>query len=90
MSNDKIFSKLEKIEERLDSIDITLTRNTVSLEHHIKRTDLLQDASHNLSAQLEPIKTHVTKVQGALQVFGAIAALATFILVILQIYKLLN
>jgi chromosome segregation ATPase len=88
MSNDRIYEKLDKIEERLNSIDITLERNTVSLEHHIRRTDLLQDSSQNLSAQLEPIKTHVTKVQGGLQLLGAIAAIAAFILVTLQIIDL--
>lgn len=45
----------EKILERLNSIDKTLERNTVSLEIHIKRTELLEE-------QMKKVSKHVTKV----------------------------
>lgn len=37
-----IVGKLDKLDDRLDAQNETLIRNTVSLETHIKRTDLLE------------------------------------------------
>ena len=65
MSNDN--SKFDKIELKLDGIsdDITeikviMARNTMSLEEHIKRTNILEE-------KLEPVEAHVLKVEGATQ-----------------------
>jgi hypothetical protein len=65
MSNDS--SKFDKIEMKLDGIsdDITeikviMARNTMSLEEHIKRTNILEE-------KLEPVEAHVLKVEGATQ-----------------------
>lgn len=50
--DERIYKQLDRIEARLDSTDATLIRNTISLEEHIKRTDLLEQ-------DLKPIKAHV-------------------------------
>lgn len=39
---DKIESKLDKMNESLHNIDVSMARNTESLEQHMKRTDLLE------------------------------------------------
>lgn len=49
--------KLERMDERLDSVDKTLAVNTESLREHIKRTSLLE-------AEVKPIKQHVQLVNG--------------------------
>ena len=50
-----IINKLDKVEEHLDDIKVTLVRNTADLEYHIKRTDMLQDTVSNLNKLVEPI-----------------------------------
>lgn len=42
-TTERLFHILEKIEARLDALDLTMIKNTVSLEEHIKRTNLLED-----------------------------------------------
>lgn len=57
---DKFDNKLDKIDERLDGMSTTLVRNTESLEHHIARTNLLEDY---VKKEIEPIKNHVQVVK---------------------------
>lgn len=75
----KISEQLEKLDSRLDSIDITLVRNTKDIETHIKRTDLLEQ-------ELGPIKAHVAVVslgfKGIAWFCAAIAGLAGFIYIL--------
>jgi len=47
----------------------TLERQVVTLEEHVKRTNLLEE-------KLAPVERHVAMVNGALKVVGAIATLA--------------
>lgn len=39
---DHIDQKLEKMADSLHNIDVSLARNTASLQEHMKRTDLLE------------------------------------------------
>lgn len=40
----------------------TLARNTVSLEHHIRRTDLLETSVDKLRTEFKPVALHVAIV----------------------------
>ncbi len=71
-SLDRIEDKIDTVVERLSSIDITLAKQHVSLDEHIKRTAMLENA-------LEPIKKHVNMVQGALKFITALAAIAAIV-----------
>ena len=64
---DKIESKVDKIDERLDHIAIILERqvmvsvqNTDSLKEHMRRTDLLEK-------KLEPVENHVSHITSAIK-----------------------
>jgi hypothetical protein len=57
---------LERIAERLTSMDITLAKQSVLLDEHIKRTNLLEE-------QIRPIQKHVAMVNGALKALGVLA-----------------
>ena len=63
----RIESKIDKVVDHLGSIDSTLAAQHESLKIHIKRSDLLE-------AQVEPLKTHVAMVAGALKLIGVIVA----------------
>lgn len=54
-NNDRLYQKLDNIDQRLDNVDVTMARNTVLLDEHIKRTNLLE-------AEIKPIKRHMDMV----------------------------
>lgn len=75
---DKIEAKIDKIQDRLSSIDITLAAQHESLKTHIKRTDLLE-------MKLEPAEKHVIAVNALLRVLGYSAIIVAIIEGILKI-----
>ena len=42
MSFERIEEKIDKLNETMTEIKIVLSKNTVDIAHHIKRTDILQ------------------------------------------------
>lgn len=68
----RLENKVDMTNEHLASIDITLAKQSIILEEHTKRSTALE-------AQVEPLKNHVERVNGALKfikVLGILAALA--------------
>lgn len=61
--------QLDKIHERLTSIDKTLVRQEGHLAEHIRRTALLED-------EIKPIKKHVGHVEGAIKLIGLLSIIA--------------
>lgn len=62
-----VISKLDKIDGRMDKMNETLIRNTISLEDHIARTNLLE-------AEIKPIKKIYSYLVAGCAVIGAIIA----------------
>ena len=65
-------TKLDKIESHLSKIDITLAKQQVSLDEHIKRTNLLED-------EVERNKAVINKAIGAvdfIKLVGVFAGIA--------------
>lgn len=84
MSNDtrleRVEDKIDKIGDRLGSIDSTLAAQHESLKQHMKRTDLLE-------AQLEPLKRHVAMVEGITRALGGLAVVAAVLEAIVQLLE---
>ena len=85
----KLDDRIEKLDEKQDrqtevlaEIQKTLAVNTESLAYHIKRTDQLEGRQELVEKSLEPIKTHILKVETIFKVVcwicGAIAGFASF------------
>lgn len=70
--------KIDKLDARLDSIDVTLAKQHEQLSIHIKRSDLLEQ-------QVEPLKTHVATVSGALKLLGSLALISGIAECVIQI-----
>lgn len=69
MSNDdRLYNTLEKMDQRLDNVDITLAKQSVVLEQHVKRTNLLED-------EIRPIKKHVDRVNAIMWLMSGILTL---------------
>jgi len=60
---------LKDLDKRVDSIDITLARQEVSLAEHIRRTNILEE-------KLEPVEKHVTMLNGVMKFLGISALIA--------------
>lgn len=73
-------AKIDKILEKVHSIERILDRNTDSLELHMKRTDLLEK-------KLKPVEDHVFMVNTGVKLLGAAAAVMGVIATFLKIYQ---
>lgn len=74
MSDTKlIMEQLNKMDERLDSIDKTLIENTKDLKYHIKRTDLLE-------ATVAPAVATDLFVRSVVKLIMALGAVVTFMI----------
>lgn len=65
-SFDRLESKVDKLQDSLVDIRETLTRNTTSLEYHIKRTDLLEKQVSNLPKRVLVIVSLLSGIAGLL------------------------
>lgn len=79
-----ILTKVDRLDTRQDEMDRTLVRNTVSLEEHVKRTNLLE-------AKIEPIEAHVIFMQnGAKWTAKIVAATSGLVGLVAGVYKLIS
>jgi hypothetical protein len=71
------------------AVDISAIK--VSLEYHIKRTNLLEEsvkiAKEQLASDMKPIRAHVTLVNNTLKLFGGFSILIGTIAAIMEIYS---
>ncbi len=74
----RIEDKLDKISERLNSIDITLTSQHESLKDHMRRTELLE-------IRIDPIEKVIYKRAGSIATGGYIASVIGLIAAIVEI-----
>lgn len=58
----KIDAKIDKMDDDLIEIKITMARNTLSLEQHMKRTDMLENIVEHNKKALDPIKVDVASI----------------------------
>jgi hypothetical protein len=78
----RILDKLDKLDSHLDNVDKTLVRQEAQLAHHIRRTELLEEA-------LQPIQKHVSMVEGALKFLGVLSVGVGVIVGIITIVQFL-
>jgi hypothetical protein len=72
MSDQRLLDKIDKIEEHLGKQEVSLARLTVSVEEHVRRSNLFEEA-------LKPVQQHVLRVEGALKLIGLLGILAALI-----------
>lgn len=82
---ERMLDKLDALDERLNKIEVTLERNTVTVEDHARRSDLLEMALEQIWDEIKPVQAHVDKVEGALKVFGGLCAAVGALAAILKI-----
>lgn len=80
--SNRLENKIDNIVEKIGNIDVTLGKQSVILDIHVKRTNLLE-------AKIIPLEKHVTVVNGVLKFVGLIAVFIAIIEGLLKILKLL-
>lgn len=83
---DKIEAKVDFIEEKISSIDITLAKQAKDLEHHIYRTELAEENINIIRQEMQPVKKHVALMDAGLKVMGALSSVAMFILGVVKLF----
>jgi hypothetical protein len=62
-----ILAKLDKMDERLDTVTITLVRNTEHLAEHMRRTAILEE-------DFKPVKAHVQLMNNVAKITSVVLA----------------
>ncbi len=62
---DRLEKKIDKVLDHVANHDVTAARQQVSLDEHIRRTNILEH-------KFEPVQKHVAMVNGALKVISAL------------------
>lgn len=64
----RALKQLDKLDEKLDSVDITLVKQEENLREHMRRTEILEEQHtifrSEIHAEINPIKSHVNQVKG--------------------------
>lgn len=91
MNNEKMIEralkKLDQIDERISSIDKTLERNTASLEVHIRRTEIAEDAIKDLRTDLKPVESHVSLMNGIFKAMSALGIITGLVIGAIKLFK---
>lgn len=83
---DKIEAKVDIIEEKISSIDVTLAKQAKDLEHHIYRTELAEQNLDLIRQEMVPVKKHVALMDASLKIIGALSSAAMFILGVVKMF----
>lgn len=82
---EKIDNKLEGVNERLTNLDVTSAKQEVSLENHIRRTEIAEESIEIIRGEMQPIKKHIHMVEGAFKLLGGISLVAGIVRVLMAI-----
>jgi hypothetical protein len=74
----------KEIREKLHSIDITLTKQHMTLEDHTRRSLANEKAVDLLAAELKPIRAHVNRMEGGLKLLGVISIISGIVFTIIR------
>ena len=75
----KIDTKLDRIDTRVDYLEVNSAEITADLKYHIKRTDMLED-------ELKPIKTKYEQMVGVGKFFGAVFAIVSVLETVIHLF----
>jgi hypothetical protein len=78
-------TKIDKVQEDISEIKITMAVNTASLEQHMELSRLNEEALNVLKTELKPIHEHVLKVNFVITILGALTVTAGAVYTVMQI-----
>jgi hypothetical protein len=84
---DRIEVKLEKLDEKTDHMMLVQEVQQKDLEHHISRTDLLQDEVAHLRKEMAPIRNAKGFMKVLVWIAGTVTAIGAAALTITAAFK---
>lgn len=89
---EKLSDKMDGLSEKIFSIERNVDRNTISLEEHIRRTNLLETQVGSLKQKHEDcpaVKAHSAKT-GMIAIVRDITVITAAILAVIQLFNILS
>lgn len=87
----RLYLTLDRIEKRMDSVDVTLIEQHISLKEHMKRSDLLEKKQERdrkeIEDQVKPVVSHVQLVNAGLKLFGLFCGVISIVAGVLKIVE---
>lgn len=71
-------NKLDRIEGKISSIDMSISEIKTDLKYHIKRTDLLE-------IEIKPLKEKYLQLEGVMKFMAAVFAIVAFVECLIKI-----
>lgn len=71
----RIESKIDKLDDRLDSLDKTSVKQEQNLAEHMRRTELAEANIDSIRDELKPVQRHVAMLEGILKFIGLVGTL---------------
>lgn len=74
-----IIEKLDKMDSRIDNIDITLVRQNITLEDHVRRSaaneETLEIVKNEADIRLRSLESYKDRILGAFAILGILGTL---------------
>lgn len=85
-----IDSKVDKLDMRLDNVDVTLGKQQVELSDHIRRTEIAEQNITLIRSEIKPIQKHVDMIHGALKLLGLVTSIVGLIAGVIKIMEFIR
>lgn len=84
---ERVYDKQEKLADSVHEINITLSKQHISLEEHMRRSKASEEAIQLLRTELKPIERHVEIVKFVVKVAAGILSSASVLYIIKALIK---
>ena len=75
----RLEDKVDNVLDKIGAIDVTLGKQQVSLDDHIRRTELLEQ-------RMDPVEKNMNMIHGALKLIGLLSVIAVMIEAAIKIF----
>lgn len=86
---DKIGDQIGRVSETQAEMNITQAQQAKDIEHHIKRTDLLDDFVRKMAKQMMELMDHIQQVRGVAKFIGIVSIALGMVATALKIFKVI-
>lgn len=84
---ERVYDRQEKLVDSVHEINITLAKQHISLEEHMKRSQAAEEAISLLRTELKPIERHVELVRFVVKVVAGLLSSASVLYIIKALIK---
>lgn len=72
----RLETKMDKVVDRIGSIDVTIAKQQVSIDEHVRRCNLLEEGAKEMAKRMAPLERRKIMVDAALRSVGLLATIA--------------